>query len=63
MRINFPFMVVSVFEIAVSYRQFWISVLEIETTDFNGALFYMECDNGWWKFDVLWMRELWWRLK
>jgi hypothetical protein len=52
---NFRFLL---FDIAISHDQWWIGIANIERYDFDGHLFYLEKQHGYWKCDILWMRTL-----
>jgi len=36
----------------------WVDLLNIATNTYNGSLFVLEHNNGVWRWDVLWLREL-----
>ena len=38
---------------------FWIDIFSIN----DSALFMLEYDRGDWKWDLLWLRSIWWRIK
>jgi len=38
--------------------QLWLSIAEVETINFDGALLHIEYDMGEWKFDILYLRSL-----
>ena len=48
----------SLFEFSVTSRQWWIRILGISCGNFDGALLHIEKDNGYWKFDIFYLRHL-----
>lgn len=49
-------MAISLFEIYWSSRQWWVALLGIQIGEISAHLFYIEYDQGLWKFDFLWLR-------
>lgn len=41
----------------------WVSILEIQLTDWNGSLIHVEYDQGHWKFEFLYLRQLIYNLR
>lgn len=50
---------IEILDLHVNDDQWWFGVLGFEYGDFDGHLFYIENDMGYWKFDLLFLRHLW----
>ena len=51
------------FDFAVRPSQYWLSICEVTCNRFSGALFHLEIDYGYWKFDLFFLRSLIYKLK
>jgi hypothetical protein len=47
----------------VQSNLWWIALVGIEVRDYHGHLFYLENNEGEFKFDLLWMRPLLLKMK
>ena len=48
----------SILDFSILPDQWWVSFLDISFGSFNGAMVHIEHDNGYWKFDLLYLRTL-----
>ena len=50
--------IINPIQVAFLHKQIWVSLLFIEKDDYQGALLHIECDQGYWKFDFLYLKSL-----
>lgn len=52
----------TLFEVYQCDDQWWVDIAALELDDWNGSLIGLERDNGYWRFDFLYLCSLyyWW---